>query len=137
MLGISGCVSPPKHERRLQVNFPQVKLDKGEYIQDVEVKIHLGAVASVNRPIADWDYSVTWDNPSLQIVSLNARHFSSGLDDIRQMDGFLTIVADPNDNNLPSVETVLTTEKADPAGGGMRKIQIEPEQMLLKPATCH
>ena len=135
VLVMSGCVNSPEHARRLQVNFPQVKLDKGEYIQDVEVKINFGVVACINRPIEDWNYSVTWDNPDQQIVSLNAGHFSSGLDDIRQLDGFITIAVQPNDKNLLRVETVLTTENTDPAGGGMRKIRIEPKQMLLKRVT--
>jgi len=132
--GVSSCDTPQNHEQRLQVIFPAVKLDHGEYIQKFDIAIYYGMVTSVNRSIQDWDYSVTWDNPDQQNVGLLARHFSSGLADVRKLDGLFTIAVDPTNSPYFKIETVLNTQKTDPTGGGTREINIPAEQMILKPA---
>src|ERR1035437_6742271 len=84
----AGCVNQPRATQLLAVSFPNVKLEQHEYIERVEMSVTDGRIESVNHILDDWDTEATWDNPSLMLVNLEARHFSSGLADVHKLDGF-------------------------------------------------
>jgi hypothetical protein len=126
----TGCVSQPPTQKLQTVSFSDVKLEKYEYIQSVEVSITRGHVASVNRLLDDWETDVHWDNPGLKIVDLQAGHFSSGLASIHKLDGFISII--PDDSYF-DIKATLITKSCDPTGRTPRRIFLNRSQLILTP----
>jgi len=128
----AGCACHPITASLQTVSFADVKLEHDEYVQNVEVSIKHGHVVSANRFLDDWDTEVQWDNPSLQFVNLQARHFSNGLADVHKLDGFITVRPD---NAYFDIKVTLLTESTDPTGRVPRKIVLDHSQLILKPQT--
>lgn len=138
---LTGCAGPKASGPLYVVNFPAVKLEPQELIENVEIHIVNGAVATVNRSLTDWDYDVAWESGASQTVNVQARHFLSGYQDLRFLDGFITVAGGLNRDHL-QIEAVLEigdTVMLPPgnlvaAGKLTRKIHVPAGQMILKPA---
>ena len=128
----AGCVSRPPTQKLQTVSFPDVRLEQSEYIQSVKVSITRGHVVSVNRLLDDWDTEVHWDNPDLQFVDLQARHFGNGLASVHKLDGLISIMPG---NYQSGIEVILLTESTDPTGRAPRKIVLNQSQLILKTHT--
>ena len=127
----AGCATRHSATEKWVISFADVKLEKNEYIQHVQLNITRGKVVAMNRFLDDWDTQVEWDNPSFQRVILEARHFNSGLADIRQLDGFITLTAEKEDGRF-DINAVLATEKTTPPGGD-GNIRLDRSRIILSP----
>jgi hypothetical protein len=126
---VAGCASPKTNDALYTVYFPDVKLKPEEHIQRVQLDITDGNVVTVNLFLPDWDTAVEWDNPELQYVKLQERHFVSGLDNIHKLDGFITIKKATPDFDI---NATLTTEGTDSSGNGERNIILHGSKLILK-----
>jgi hypothetical protein len=109
LFSITGCASPKSHETLYKIYFPDVKLKPDESIQSVQLNITNGHVVTVNHLLIDWDTDVLWDNPSLQFVKLEARHFVDGLTNLQELDGFVTMTHE-KDEPFFDIEAVVGIE---------------------------
>ena len=126
----AGCVHHSITTSHQIVSFADVKLEHDEYVQHIEVSIKHGHVVSANRFLDDWDTEVQWDNPNLQFVNLQARHFSNGLANVHKLDGFITV--SPDDAYF-DIKVTLSTESTDPTGRAPRTIVLGKSQLVFKP----
>ena len=126
----AGCVNHAPKGRAQTVSFPDVKLEKYEYVQRIEIAITNGSVVAVNRLLDDWSTAVNWDNPGLKFVDLEAGHFSSGLANIHELDGFITITTD---DPYFGIKATLFTESTDPTGRAPRRVEIKRSELLFRP----
>ena len=125
MLWVTGCASPSAGDPIYAVYFPAIKLLPNEYVEYLQLETSSGRVVAVNRVIADWRADVNWDGS----LTMEAGHFSSGLDNVHDLDGIILLEL----GKPESLKIELHTESTTPTGRGPRVIEFTAKELILKP----
>lgn len=115
----------------MQVSFPRLKFEPGEFVQAIDLEIRHGRVVAINRLLDDWDLEVVWDHPGLLQLKLAARHFPAGLADLRLLDDFIT-VENTGDEGF-TLQAGLHTESIATTGRGDKSYTVATDEFRLKP----
>jgi hypothetical protein len=133
-LAVSGCIhqsGPQPHTSHgaACVSFPHLKLGTKEYVQSINLTIQGGRIIAINHLLNDWSMEVTWDNPELLFLNMEAGHFISGLGNLSQLDNFITV--EPGDHF--TLTGTVSTETANPLKSIETNYFVPQKDFILRP----